>query len=287
MSIKNIIVGIDSSNIASEVLKRAFLVSKEKEVHLTVIHVIETTFMETFFTNKNSDEVKQQITLKIAQEVQKLNQFNANVSVEVTLGVASDEIIQKAQALKADLIIIGANSKEDFSDKIFGSTAHKIAQKSNLPLLIVKNSCKNVYENILAFSDLSEVSQKSIVFAKEFFKGASFKLVHAYKQLSDFTLTFYNALEAKDTLKEKLKEETLEHFDAFKNKVDIQDAKLIEAYYSFNDVLLETAQNQNNDLIILGSHGVKDATSYIYGSTSSFLIETVDSDVLIYVPLKN
>lgn len=287
MSIKNIIVGIDSSNIASEVLKRAFLISKEKDVHLTVIHVIETTLLETFFTNKNSDEVKQEITIKIAQEVQKLNQFNANVSIEVTLGVASDEIIQKAQALKADLIVIGANSKDDLSDKVFGSTAHKVAQKSNLPLLIVKNSCKKAYENILAFSDLSEVSQKSITFAQAFFKGATFKLVHAYKQLSDFTLTFYNAIEAKETLKEKVKEETLENFEAFNKKVGIQDAKLIEAYYSFNDVLLETAQKQANDLIILGSHGVKDATSFIYGSTSSYLIETVNSDVLIYVPLKD
>lgn len=287
MSIKNIIVGIDSSHIASEVLKRAFLVSKEKELHITVLHVIETTFMETFFTNKNSEEVKQEIRLKIAQEVQKLNQFNANVSVEVTNGVAWEEIISKAKGINADLIIIGANSKEDLSDKIFGSTAHKVAQKSNLPLLIVKNSCKKAYENILTFSDLSEVSQKSITFAQAFFKGATFKLVHAYKQLSDFTLTFYNALEDKEVLKEKVKEEALEAFEAFNKKVGIQDAKLIEAYYSFNDVLLETAQSQKNDLIILGSHGVKDATSYIYGSTSSFLIETVDSDVLIYVPLKD
>jgi len=284
MSIKNIVVGIDGSSISNEVLKRAFLIAANKEINITVVHIIETTLMETFFTNKNSDEVKQELMMKIAQDVQKLNQFNANVSIRVTSGKAADQIIEKAHDLKADLIIIGANAKDDLSNKTFGSTAHNIAQKSNLPVLIVKNSCQKAYENVLAFSDLTPVSQKSIEFAKESFENATFKLVHAYKQLSDFTLSFYNAMEAKETLKDKVKNQIQESFEAFNKKVGIENTQLIEAYYNFNDVLLEASNNTENDLIVLGSHGVKDTTAFLQGSTSSFLMEHTQSDVLVYVP---
>lgn len=284
MNIQNIVVGIDGSIISDEVLKRTFLLAKDKSVNITVVHIIETTLMETFFTNKNSDEVKQELMMKIAQEVQKLNKYNANTTIIVTEGVAADQIISKAQDLNAQLIIIGANGKKDLSNKVFGSTAHKIAQKSNLPLLVVKNSCEKEYTNILAFSDLTPVSQKSIEFARDFFNQAEFKLVHAYKQLSDFTLTFYNALEAKEKLQDKVKNDIVKKFEDFTKQVNIENSKLIEAYYSFNDVLLEASNKEKNDLIVLGSHGIKNTTSFLHGSTSSFLMENVQSDVLVYVP---
>lgn len=284
MSIKNIVVGIDGSIITNEVLKRAFLLAKDINANITVVHIIETTLMETFFTNKNSDEVKQELMMKIAQEVQELNIYKANATIIVTEGVASDQIISKAQNLKAELIIIGANGKTDLSNKVFGSTAHKIAQKSNLPLLIVKNSCEKEYSNILAFSDLTPVSQKSIEFARGFFTQAQFKLVHAYKQLSDFTLTFYNALEAKEKLQNKVKNDIVNKFEDFTKKVNITNAHLIEAYYSFNDVLLKASEEEKNDLIVLGSHGINNTTSFLHGSTSSYLMENVKSDVLVYVP---
>ncbi len=284
MSIKNIVVGIDGSIISNEVLKRAFLLAKDKNANITVVHIIETTLMETFFTNKNSDEVKQELMMKIAQEVQELNQYNANATIIVTEGAASDQIISKAQNLKAELIIIGANGKTDLSNKVFGSTAHKIAQQSNLPLLVVKNRCEKEYSNILAFSDLTPVSEKSIEFAQDFFSQAQFKLVHAYKQLSDFTLTFYNALEAKEKLQDKVKNDIVKKFEEFTKKVNIKESQLIEAYYSFNDVLLEASEKEKNDLIVLGSHGIKNTTSFLHGSTSSYLMENVKSDVLVYVP---
>jgi len=284
MNIKNIIVGIDGSAASNEVLKRAFLLCKDKNTHITAVHVIETTLMETFFTNKSSDEVKHEVRISMADRIKKLNQFNANVSILVTTGKTADEIISKAQELEAELVVIGANSKEDLNNKVFGSIAHKIAQKSNRPLLIVKNRCEKEYENVLAFSDLTHVSEKSILFAKSFFNKAKFTLVHAYKQLSEFTLSFYNALEAKEGLQQKITRETTEKFEAFSKKVGIEDTELIEAYYTFNNILLEAAEAHSNDLVVLGSHGVKDTTAFLQGSTSSFLMEHVQSDVLVYVP---
>lgn len=282
---KNIVVGIDISKMSNEVLKRAILISENKNAHLIVVHTIDSKWFEGFLSNK-VDTMKITTTKKIEEEIEKLNLNNVKISLIITTGAPAEEIVEKAEEFEAELIIIGANAKDDLNNSLFGSTAHKIAQKSHLPLLIVKNACVKEYQNILAFSDLTATSEKSINFAKDFFENSKFKLICAYNQPSDFMLTFYNEIEQKDAIKEDIKKKMEDEFSEFKQKVVIDNGSLIESYYNFNDVLLEASKKEQNDLVVLGSHGVKTANTLIFGSTSSYLMEAVGSDILIYVPLK-
>ncbi len=283
MSLINVVVGFDGSTTSKEALKRAFLLFKGKDANITIIHVIEASLLKTFFSNKSSDTIKQEVMFKIAQVVQELNVFKVQTSIIVSAGNPADKIISRAKRLKAKLIIVGTNSKNNLNDKEFGSVSHKVIQKCQIPFLIVKNRCDKEYEDILAFSDLTNISKEGILFAKSIFTDAKFKLVHAYKQLSNFTLSFYNVTQSKDSLQKDVKSNVENSFDKFSQEVDLDDTELIEACYSVNDILLEVAKKQNSDLIVLGSHGFKNARTFLHGSTSTFLMEKVQNDIFVYI----
>jgi nucleotide-binding universal stress UspA family protein len=74
--------------------------------------------------------------------------------------------------------------------------------------------------------------------------------------------------------------------ETFQQSVEIDNTEVIEGFDPVGEMLLETAIEQKSDLVVLGTHGVKVSDTILYGSTASYLMKTVPSDVLIYVPLE-
>lgn len=281
---ENIVVGIDISKFSIEVLKRAFLLAKEKDAKLTVVHAIDPNWFESFFSTVDEKDTKGKIKSKIIEKIKKANINSVDYSIIVKKKDPEKLVVDSAKKLKADLIVVGANTKNDSKNKVFGSTTRKISQNSRLPILIVKNSFKKEYSNILAFTDLSKTSEKGIKFAQKFFPNIELKAVYAYKQLNEFMLTFYDSIDKKDKIQDTIVKKAKKEFEAFKKKNNITKGKLVESYFGVDEVLYKTSLKEKCDLAVLGSTGVNNVDSFLIGSTSASLMERLDSDVLVYVP---
>lgn len=282
--LNNIIAAIDTSAMADEVLKRAISLAKEENAQITVIHSIDIPLFEKLFGDVNGEE-------KIRKKIEeKMDALNAEAKVEyfvtITRGKPSDEIVYESDRLQSDLVIIGAHGKESIKDTFFGSTAHNVAQKSHLPVLIIKTPVTDDYRNILALTDLSEASQKSIRFAQSLFKHAEINISYAYTQISDLSVDFYNLETERENYKEIVRAKTEQDVEKFQKSVEIDNTEVIEGFDPVSEMLLETAIEHKCDLVILGTHGVRVSDTVVYGSTASYLMKTVPSDVLIYVPLE-
>ncbi|QEE33206.1 universal stress protein [Malaciobacter canalis] len=279
--VKNVVVAIDTSIMANEVLKRAFDFAN-KDIVLHIVHCIDIPWINKL---KEKKDIVLQTKRKLKESIKKLNKENKPFKLIVKKGTPSTVIVKEAKKLDAKLIIIGAYSKENLKTKILGSNAHNIAQKSNLPVLIVKNMFVEKYSNAIAFTDLSKVSKKSIKFTQKFFKDLDIKLVHASKKISEFALDFYKINDQTDFLIKEAKKQKQKEIDKFKKDICINDIEVLEKSGSYNEALLSYANKEDKDLVILGSRGVKTASSMLFGSKSSFLMKSVSSDVLVYVPL--
>ena len=279
--VKNVVVAIDTSIMANEVLKRAFDFAN-KDIELHIVHCIDIPWINKL---KEKKDIVLQTKKKLKDNIEKLNKQNKSFKLIVKKGTPSTVIVKEAKKLDAKLIIIGAYSKENLKTKILGSNAHNIAQKSNLPVLIVKNMFVEKYSSAIALTDLSKVSKKSIRFTQKFFKDLDIKLVHASKKISDFTLDFYKINDQTDFLIKEAKKQKEKQIDKFKKDICINDIEVLEESGSYNEALLSYANKEDKDLVILGSRGVKTASSMLFGSKSSFLMKSVSSDVLVYVPL--
>ena len=282
--LNNIIAAIDTSAMADEVLKRAISLAEKENAQITILHNIDTPLFDTLFGDVSGEEM---LRKKLEEKMNALNTAaKVDYFVTITRGKASDEIVYEADKLQSALIIIGAHGKKSIKDTFFGSTAHHVAQKSHLPVLIIKTPVVDDYKNILALTDLSDASQKSIQFAQSVFKDAKLNISYAYTQISDLSVDFYNLESERDDFREKVRERTERDVETFQKSVGIDNTEMIEGFEPISEMLLETAEEHQPDLVILGTHGVKVSDSVVYGSTASYLMKKVPSDVLIYVPLE-
>lgn len=67
------------------------------------------------------------------------------VTVEVQMGRASDNILRFAKQFKADIIFLGAPTRTLLEEKIFGSTTVRISEKTEIPLLILRPQLVTTY----------------------------------------------------------------------------------------------------------------------------------------------
>lgn len=281
---KNIVVGLDISKNSTFVLQRAFLLAKENNSKVTIVHAIDNSWFSDLFSN--FDELKDHAINSIESQISQVDTKEVEYSVLVEKETASTFVVDTAKSLNAYLIIIGANEKDNNEVAVLGSTAHKIAQNGKLPMIIVKNPCNDNYKNIVAFSDLSEVSFKSLVFAKEFFKQKDIKTVYAYKQMGEIALRYYNEDKNKDKIQLGIKQKESAKFEKFVEEFKITNAELIESNIGVNSALTNYVASNSNDLVVLGSTGVSNPNTFFFGSTTSFLMENLKSDLLIYIPNK-
>ena len=288
-TLDKIIVAIDNSKISEEVLKRALLLANKNGSIIVIVHIINTPLFEApdYFggdkTQKiDQDEIKSQIENKIATLN---NNPNIKCLVLVDSGDISDKIIHEAKQIDGQMIILGAHSTEELTTKKVGTTAKKIIQDSHLPIIIVKNPANKIYNNILAPTDLSDFSKKSILFTKNILKDGNIKLVYIYEEPVDKYIDYYNlSQEDKLVLDKKTESYIKADLKKFKENVGIETSDFIKCEITLENDLVNHIKNHKNDLVIIGSHGVKNIESFLFGSTAAFLMAESSSDILVYVP---
>jgi nucleotide-binding universal stress UspA family protein len=280
-----ILAAINMSSFDDEVMKRAVQIAKEADAQLHFTHAIDIPVMDIDISSKylaqkvDEDAIRKEI-------LDKVNRLDGSKDIEyiinITIGDAAEQVMYMAKKVQADLIIIGSHSKTKIEDYYLGATAQEIAQRSGHPVLVIKNSVQGNYKNILAPTDFSSSSKKSILFAQIAFKSSPIGLVFVYEDLDDLTMEFYKL----DSQKSEDSPEFIgrPHADIFKQDVGIQNLDMIKSSSSINKSLLEYVKNKKSDLIVLGSSGSDVAGSFL-GSTAAYLLRNAISDMLIYIPL--
>ncbi|NVJ52565.1 MAG: universal stress protein [Campylobacteraceae bacterium] len=283
---ENIIVGLDISKHSTYVLQKAFTLAKKNNSKVSIVHAIDKGWFSELFSPSNFEELKAHAITTIDEQLSHVDTKEVEYEILIEQDNASEFVVKTAKDLDAYLIIIGANEQDHDEVAILGSTAHKIAQNGRIPMIIVKNPCEGDYKNVVAFTDLSEISFKSLVFAKELLNQERIKTVYTYKQIGEIALKYYNEDNNKEKIQKGIKEKENSKFGNFIEKYDLKDTEIFESNLGVNTGLTNYVETNKNDLVVLGSNGVNNPNSFIFGSTTSFLMENLKSDLLIYVPKK-
>jgi nucleotide-binding universal stress UspA family protein len=281
--INEIIAAVDTSAMADEVLKRAIAVSREHNADLTVVHAIEVPFMEfPFLESIDEDAVKEKLEARVGNLG---GASELTYRVLVKRGAPSEVVTFESERIGADLIVLGSHGKENIESSYFGSTIRKIIQKTHVPALVVKNRADRAYSRMIAPTNLTEYSEKSILFAKSLFAEASMTYLHAYETISEVQAEFYriNAEEI-EHLQNKMASYAKIEMEKFMERVGSAKTLLIEKTASVNEDLLEAIREEKPDLVVLGSKGVESLNSFIFGSTATYISQNTPTDVLVYVP---
>ena len=287
--LKRIIVGIDVFAKSNNVLKRALMVAKENKAELFIVYAVQTPWFSvpSYFGSKEIVIDKEGIAKKIGKKIKALNRDDkVPYTVFVKEGKPSDIILYESKLLKADMIVIGANTKG--KKNFLGTTAEKVAHQSHLPVLIVKNSVKDSYQNIVAPTDFQTQSKQSVLFAKNIFPAAKIKAVHAYEAF--YAVGIYTAgsytLESLDIEQydEAAKAAAENNLKEFIQDVGIGKGKVIDGELNSKESLLKYINKGSYDLVVIGSRGTSGFKALL-GSVASSILRETPNDVLVYVPV--
>ncbi len=283
--IKRILVGVDVFEKSDNVLKRALVLADENKADLFIVHAVRTPWLDvpSYFGSKEIGIDKEGITKKIEKKIKALNK-NTKVScfVFVKEGNADDIILYESKLHKADMIVIGAHSKTKGRKSFLGTTAQRVAQQSHLPVLIVKNSAKTPYKNIIAPTDFEMQSKQSILFAKNIFPTSKIDIVHAFETIymeGPYAVVGYDLSQYNDVARSCAKKDLKD----FMQDVSVKKGKVIDGELYAKEALINYIDEGSYDLVVMGSRGTAGFKALL-GSVATYILRETSSDVLVYVP---
>ncbi len=146
-----ILLAIDGSNSSIYAADYAIDIAKQNDSQLTVLYVIDfykypyflssTILSPSFGSQKYSEEKKKaEEWVNIVKEKFIQSDNNKNIKTEIiegTMSVAAT-IVDYAESLKADLIIVGSRGRTGFKRLLIGSVALDVVKYAHCPVLVIR-----------------------------------------------------------------------------------------------------------------------------------------------------
>lgn len=244
---KKILVPTDFSETAAGAFQYAQHIAHLFGASIQVVHVYHPSFdpsVPTFTGDQELISIKKEslesfvteYRLPIADESPRVD-----ISFDVTVGFAVDELVHLSKLSEYDFIIMGATGEHGVADKLFGSISASVSRKAYCPVLLVPDGVSfGSIERILYASDFDSVEDDMIEelfeFAAPFQAGVHF--VHVSEGKSE---------------EKALREEIFE--EVFDQKTAIPSFQTATVYSEEPaEGLSEYALNNKIDLIAIVTH---------------------------------
>lgn len=158
--IKSILVATDLTEGSDDVLRAAGALAALTDARLHVLHAfdfqslpyVEEPAVRATFAGR-IEEARRALDEQIARVVR------AGVEVasrEVVIYVAHKAIMERAEAVSADLVVLGPHRRRQHGDAFLGSTADRVIRTVAVPCLVVRGRLSLPLRQVLVPIDLSE-----------------------------------------------------------------------------------------------------------------------------------
>ena len=145
IEVRRILVPIDFSENAASVLDWAAHLAKEHGSRILLLHVyhlpvefqqLEGAYLPPDFWSTVKNEAEQQLG-RFAED---LRGRGLEVEALVREGYPATVIVEEAESLEADLVVIGTHGLSGLKHMLLGSIAERVVQKAPCPVLTVKSN---------------------------------------------------------------------------------------------------------------------------------------------------
>ncbi len=135
---KSVLIPIDFSELSYEAIAPAkeFV---DTETALTLIHVLTPLHPAdpaAMWNTLDNEQRKQKVTTFLTEKLSEMGY--RDVKIKVTIGDPSTEIIDCAESINADLIVMPSHGRKGVSRFLVGSVAERVVRLSPCPVLILK-----------------------------------------------------------------------------------------------------------------------------------------------------
>lgn len=176
MTIKTVLVATDLSARSDRAMARAADIARQREAQLVAIHAVDDELPA-----KIAERQRQEAEISIKDALSSLPGAAAREArIRIGFGEPYVVIVETAEELDIDLVVIGKPRSNTLLDLFRGSTVERVLRFGNRPVLVVKRPPKRPYERVLVGSDFSQPSRRAIEVAGTLVLDTGFQLLHAY-----------------------------------------------------------------------------------------------------------
>jgi nucleotide-binding universal stress UspA family protein len=217
------------------------------------------------------------------------------LELAIAEGHAATEILARADALPADLLVLGTHGRSGFERLLLGSVTEKVLRKATCPVLSVPSGIADVvpapavlFKQIVCAIDFSNCSMQALNYAMSLAQEADAHLtvVHVIElPPDDFRDEHETVLAGPRSLREYVALAEEDRRARLKKAIP-ED---VRAYCTVDTVLatgkpyreiLRVAADQQSDLIVIGIHGRGGADLLFFGSTVQHVVRQASCPVL-------
>lgn len=268
-----ILAATDFSTRSYRALRKASVLAQAGGAELTILHVVDDD------QPKHLVEVESREAERVlAEQIRAMAELHtAKCRPMVVNGNPFDSILHSAEAIGADLIVMGSHRKEFLRDLFVGTTIERVIRKGPFPVLVVNTDASRPYGNAVAAVDISEPSANAIRVAKSIglIGEENITLLHALLPpgIRQMTTAVVNR-GATDEL------------SAFLTAKGLDGPNLrVEEGEPF-DVISRAVEEMTPDLLIVGTHGRTGLLKVFLGSVTEETLRRLDVDILAVPPAR-
>ncbi len=265
--INRILLATDFLQGSEQVVEQGLMLAKAFEAEILPIYVLPPEHLEEKLRKMIEDAAWSKLNNLRAHILQQggkcAKPFLAN-------GLFHDVIVDRAERLDANIIVIGAGAKPAGDKHPLGTTAAKIIRQSNKPVWVVKPAAEAQVKNILCPTDFSAPAtlalKNAIIIARRL--GAQLTVLSINEPFTSRGLL--GMKEWQDQLN-RLQTQYDAEFEAYLqdfNWRDVQWQKVLKRGESVSGIL-EAIKDFKTDLLIMGTTGRSGLSKWMMGSVTA------------------
>ncbi len=272
-------------------LRRAGLLQLAKGVRLELLHVLPEPKARAhpgvprLLRRKLTDELDGLDGLLVRRGI-----HDAALVSTVAYGAPYREILQRARATRAELIVLGRHGTSGVRTTLLGSTAERVVRGKAAPVLVVTANAEVPYVRPLVALDPHDAAAPSLL-------STALRLVGTGPSGLDVVAAYQVALEGwlragdvrASAIAQMRKRAAREAHDALaRHAARVADRLKIREHIRAGDartVILRTIDRRRPDVVVLGSHVRRGLARFLLGSVAVEVLRSAQVDVAIVPPL--
>ncbi|WP_454456759.1 universal stress protein [Thauera phenylacetica] len=289
--IRTIVAPTDLSALARHAVVRASLLAAELGARLSLQHVVNAGALDTLRHLLDADAagLHDKLLAEVRGEVEVLaaemhRRHGVTPELQLAVGGVLGEIVGHAEAIDADLLVMGARGAGFMRELLIGSTTERVLRKSVRPMLVVKQIAHEPYRRVLVPVDFSARALEALEFAQRVAPQAEFLLLHAFEVPFEGKLRYAGVEEnALSALRVNARREAGAQMNELVARAGLDESRVrrIVVHGEATTQILEQEQEQDCDLIVIGKRGHGLLGEMLLGSVTKHVLARSTADVLV------
>lgn len=307
LTIRHILVPMDFSGYARQALTCALPLARKHRARISLVHVVQPLTVSAWrgipggghYLAMNMHRLVETAKAHLDDLAMRLVPVDARGRTIVRQGNAAAEVVAVAKQLKADLIVLSNTGRSGLQRALLGSTAERIVRHAHCPVLTVRRKQSAPALRLLSqerplYTD--ELPCKRILVPLDFSLTSlrALKMAVSLAKQSRARLMLLNVVEPNpypsgfdgvilvmpdSEVMQAAERELLHIVRRFFPKSN-RPATLVQRGRAA-DVIVETAEKNRNDLIVLSTHGHTGLQRLLLGSVAEQVVRYAKCPVLV------